>query len=288
MLFLLRELAARGELVLAGLAHLHHHIRGADADADAAFCRELAARLEIAGGDRRCRCARLRRNAMACRSRSRAARRGSVSTREALTTVDAARVAVAHTRDDQAETVLLAVDAGSRHGGSCRHGAASRPGGASRCSTPRAASFSSTSRDRGESWREDATNLDRSIPRNRVRHDVMPHLRTINAQADAALARAADMLRVDADFLETLANAKYLQIVETDTEQDRVIVSAAELTRLAGGAGYARGAVCARNRESVPLVWLRRGSSIVCVCRGWRRRRPCGPRDGTFWPPKLS
>ena len=54
----------------------------------------------------------------------------------------------------------------------------------------------------------------------------------INAQADNALARAADMLRVDGDFLETLANAKYLQIVETDTELDKVIVSAAELTRL--------------------------------------------------------
>jgi tRNA(Ile)-lysidine synthase len=110
-------------------------------------------------------------------------------------------------------------------------------------------------REGGETWREDATNLDRTIPRNRVRHDVMPHLRTINVQADNALARAADMLRVDADFLETLANAKYLQIVESasarelsselrrdpaeaaygreggpDTEM--VIVNAAELTKL--------------------------------------------------------
>ena len=47
LLLLLRELAARGELVLAGLAHLHHHIRGADADGDAAFCRELADRIGV-------------------------------------------------------------------------------------------------------------------------------------------------------------------------------------------------------------------------------------------------
>ncbi|HEX8027944.1 MAG TPA: ATP-binding protein, partial [Vicinamibacterales bacterium] len=40
--FVLRELAARGELVLAGVAHLNHHLRGDAADADAAFCRELA------------------------------------------------------------------------------------------------------------------------------------------------------------------------------------------------------------------------------------------------------
>ena len=45
--FLLRELASRGELVFAGLAHLDHHMRGADADADAAFCRELAERLGL-------------------------------------------------------------------------------------------------------------------------------------------------------------------------------------------------------------------------------------------------
>ncbi len=118
-------------------------------------------------------------------------------------------------------------------------------------------------RDRGETWREDATNLDRTIPRNFVRHEVLPRLRTINAQADNALARAADMLRVDADFLETLANAKYLQIVETDTEQEKVDCECHGADQASGGAGDTRGAVCARNREPVPLVWLRRGSCIA-------------------------
>src|ERR1044072_9170994 len=46
--FVLSELAARGEIVLAGVAHLHHHIRGAEADGDAAFVRALAARLGVA------------------------------------------------------------------------------------------------------------------------------------------------------------------------------------------------------------------------------------------------
>ena len=230
MLFLLRELAARGELVLAGLAHLHHHIRGADAAADAAFCRELAARLEIAAvvGDADVPSA-AKRDGVSIEVAGREARQRFYG--EALTTVGAARVAVAHTRDDQAETVLLRLTRGAGTAGLAgmapRRGPVVRP-----VLDSTRGELQQYLRDRGETWREDATNLDRSIPRNRVRHDVLPHLRTINAQADNALARAADMLRVDADFLETLANAKYLQIVETDTQQDKVIVSAAELTRL--------------------------------------------------------
>ena len=68
------------------------------------------------------------------------------------------------------------------------------------------------------------------------------------------------MLRVDAEFLETLANAKYLQIVETDTEQETGDRECRGADEAAGGAGDTRGAVCARNRQPVPLVWLRRGS----------------------------
>ena len=34
-------------------------------------------------------------------------------------------------------------------------------------------------RERNETWREDATNRDLTIPRNLVRHEVMPRLRAI-------------------------------------------------------------------------------------------------------------
>ena len=43
----------------------------------------------------------------------------------------------------------------------------------------------------------------------------MPQLRAINAQADAALARAAEILRGDDEFLERLANAAFSACVET-------------------------------------------------------------------------
>ncbi len=247
MLFLLRELAARGELVLAGLAHLDHHIRGADAEADAAFCRALAARLEIPAfvGDADVPAAAARAG-VSIEVAGREARQRFYA--EAITTAGAARVAVAHTRDDQAETVLLRLTRGAGSAGLAgmapRRGPVVRP-----VLDATRAELQQLLRDRGETWREDATNLDRTIPRNLIRHDVLPHLRTINARADNALARAADALRVDADFLETLANAAYVRIVSASTHEtsgglrrDRedagqigqlvVTVNAPELTKL--------------------------------------------------------
>ena len=229
MLLLLGELAAQGELVLAGLAHLHHHIRGGEADADAVFCRELAARLEIPAlvGDADVPSI-AERDGVSIEVAGRRARQRFYA--EALAAAGAARVAVAHTRDDQAETVLLRLTRGAGTAGLAgmapRRGPVVRP-----VLTTTRTELRQYLRDRGQTWREDATNLDRTIPRNFVRHDVLPRLRTINAQADNALVRAADMLRVDAEFLEAVANAAYLQIVQPDAEQ-KVIVGAAELTKL--------------------------------------------------------
>jgi tRNA(Ile)-lysidine synthase len=60
----------------------------------------------------------------------------------------------------------------------------------------------------------------------------MPELRAINAQADAALARAAEILRGDEEFLERLANAAFLRCVEAEIEHDTVTLDAAEFAKL--------------------------------------------------------
>src|SRR5215212_10396012 len=44
---LLIELQSAGDLVVAGLAHFNHQLRGDDADADESFCRTLAATLRL-------------------------------------------------------------------------------------------------------------------------------------------------------------------------------------------------------------------------------------------------
>ena len=48
LLYLLLELAPRGGFSVAGLAHVNHQLRGADADRDEAFCRALGTHLGLA------------------------------------------------------------------------------------------------------------------------------------------------------------------------------------------------------------------------------------------------
>jgi tRNA(Ile)-lysidine synthase len=219
--FLLRDLAARDELIFAGLAHLNHHVRGDDADGDAMFCRALADRLGVPAvigdadvpGD-------AKTHQVSVEVAGRHARQRFF--REAIESINADRVAVAHTRDDQAETVLLRLVRGAGAGGlsamSPRREHVIRP-----LLEASRSELQEFLRAIGETWREDATNLDRSIPRNRVRHAVMPELRAINAQADAALARAAELLRGDDELLEKLANAAFVRTVHlggTETDGD--------------------------------------------------------------------
>jgi tRNA(Ile)-lysidine synthase len=228
--FLLRDLAARDEIVFAGLAHLNHHVRGADADGDAVFCRALADRLGVPAvmgdadvpGD-------AKTHQVSIEVAGRHARQRFF--REALESVNAERLAVAHTRDDQAETVVLRLVRGAGSSGLA-------------AMTPRRdhlirplldltrSELQDFLRAMNETWREDATNLDRTIPRNRVRHAVMPELRAINAQADAALARAAELLRGDDEFLERLANAAFLRCVQADVEDETVTLDVAEFAKL--------------------------------------------------------
>jgi len=230
----LQQLAAGGDCQLAGLAHLHHHIRGADADGDAAFCRQLAERagvpMVIGDADVPALAASA---GLSLEVAGRDARQQFYATAQA--TLSASRVAVAHTRDDQAETVLLRLARGAGplglSGMAPRRDHLVRP----LLDIPRA-ELRSYLNEIGVTWREDATNADRAIPRNRVRHEVLPRLRELNAQADAALARAAGLLRTDAVFLDGLANEAATRLVRLDQGAKgagrRVTIDAVELTRL--------------------------------------------------------
>jgi tRNA(Ile)-lysidine synthase len=137
-------------------------------------------------------------------------------------------VAVAHTRDDQAETFLLRLlrGAGTRGLGSIRPraGRVIRP----LLNIERGALREYLEALR-EAWREDATNLDLAIPRNRVRHELIPYLASrFSSSVTPVLARAAALAQEDEDFLRDRAIEVAARIVLTN-ERSHIAIDCAAL-----------------------------------------------------------
>ncbi len=187
-------------VTLVGLIHVNHQLRGAESDRDEAFCRTLAGRLGVPID-----VVAAPVPARASRSPESAARAARYQVFEAAALrLGATRVATAHTADDQAETVLLRLlrGAGSRGVSGIRalRGLYGRPLLACRRRDVRA-----WLEAQGETCCEDSTNTDRSIARNRVRHDLLPVIEHIAPGGVAALARAAALADDDERVLQTLA-----------------------------------------------------------------------------------
>ncbi len=227
LLFVLRELTATGVLALAGAAHLHHGLRGEQADADEAFCGALSMRLGLPFVSERADVSGFARAQK--RSTEDAARTLRYAFLDrAADALGADAIAVAHTRDDQAETLLLRL----LRGAGTRGLASIRPR-AGRVIRPlidvERAGLREYLAGLGETWREDATNLDLAIPRNRIRHELIPYLGSrFSPSVAAILARTAALARHDEEFLQDRAIDLERQIVLSD-ERSQVRLDAAGL-----------------------------------------------------------
>ena len=185
-------------------AHLDHGLRPGSDD-DAAFCRTLCGSLGI-----ELRVGRADVRARAQREHSGledAARRERYAfLRQVRDEVGAVAIAVAHTRDDQAETFLLRLLRGAGATGlsamRARSGDILRP----LLATSRRA-VRRHLEARGLSWREDPSNLDPAFLRNRVRHELLPLLETrFNPRLRETLARTASLVADDAALLAEMAD----------------------------------------------------------------------------------
>jgi tRNA(Ile)-lysidine synthase len=228
LLYLLLELAPRGSFSVVGLAHVNHQLRGADADRDEAFCRALGDRLGLAVYVER---ADVRGLAAAeDRSLEDAARQVRYAALDrARTALGADRIAVAHTLDDQAETVLLKLLRGAGPRGisaiSARNGAVVRP-----LLCVGRAQVRSWLADKQIGHVEDATNSDLARPRNVVRLEVLPRLEErFGRGVPATLARAAEVAGADEELLAHLTHLSVERVVRR--EGTRLCVDRASLGR---------------------------------------------------------
>jgi len=183
LLHLLREIGAN----VAGVAHFNHKLRGAESDADEAFVASLASR--FGAPFYRAEASELRGN---LEQEARRARRGFLT--GLIRDGAGNRVALGHTRDDQAETVLFRVMRGSGLAGLAGILPVTREGFVRPMLGVRRCEVLAYLRARGIEWREDASNLDRRFSRNRIRHELMPMLaKEWNPKIVDALANLADL-----------------------------------------------------------------------------------------------
>jgi tRNA(Ile)-lysidine synthase len=180
--------SAPGAGLTLSVAHLDHGARGESARADADFVAALAAALDLPfdlGRWQPTRSGHFEADA-------RAARYAWLA--ELASARDAAAVAVGHTRDDQAETVLHRIVRGTGLQGLAGI-PARRPLAAGvslvRPLLPVSRAAVRTYLDRlGQPYRDDATNADLSRTRARIRHDLLPKLAAeYNPAIVAALVR---------------------------------------------------------------------------------------------------
>jgi tRNA(Ile)-lysidine synthase len=216
LLHVLRDLAEVEGFRVVGAAHLNHQLRGADADADEHFCRELASRLDVPVEVERIDVGELARLSGTSIEHAAHTARHEFFDRAAVR-LNATAVAVAHTKDDQAETFLLRLlrGAGPRglSGMHPRSGIVVRP-------------FLETGRDEVRSFvqahhlqfRHDASNDDVAIPRNRIRHELLPLIERFAPGIVDVLDREAAIAREDADYLEEAARAASERLISHRAE----------------------------------------------------------------------
>ena len=208
LLLLLADLAPELGLVLH-VAHFDHRTRPKQSAADADFVATLA---NSVGAP-----IRIGRAARAPKSEDEARRARYEFLRRAATEIGATAIATGHTRDDQAETVLLHLVRGAGLGGLAgirplRDGLARPLLAIARRETV------AVCRAARVKPRTDPTNRALRFARNRVRLKVLPELAKINPRVVEAIARLADAA------------------AETSAEEDRRTQDVLERSRNTGGA----------------------------------------------------
>ena len=244
--YLASELQAQGELGQVALLHVNHHLRGKDADDDAAFVQHLAEVLDLpfflVDVDVAGQAKETGENLEAIGRRERYASASDALSRFCLhlsVPLSFGRVFTAHTQDDRVESFYMRSIVGTGPGGFrsmlYRNGPVVRP-------------LLDVSRDdlreyirerdaaddadrpvvhdgEGNLWREDATNAHTDRFRAFVRHEIVPLAKQRNPQLLDTLCRSMNLVGDEDDMLDVQANEMMERVVSwTDrTEPNKAV-----------------------------------------------------------------
>lgn len=201
LLYVLASLVQAKRLTLSAL-HINYGLRGEESEEDARFVSRLCADLGIPLTCERIDLSRVpsQRKGMSLQTRAREARYAAL--RRAAAAVGAGKIALGHTADDQAETLVMWMLRGSGAAGLAgirpvRDAVYVRP--LLDVSRTDVLTYLSA---KGVSFRMDSSNAKPLYLRNRIRHQLLPLLKQFNPAVVDTLTRQADILRDDDRCLE--------------------------------------------------------------------------------------
>lgn len=243
------------------VVHLDHGLRGAQSAAEAASVVAAAQRyslpyvvdraeIDASAGDLEARCRQARHDFF----------------RRCCAEAGADGVALAHTLDDRAETVLMNLARGAGRRGLAGMRATSRVGGL-RLVRPllhlRRDELRRHLRHRGIAWHEDPMNEDARFTRVRMRRDVLPLLEAIVPGTAHNVARAAEILEVDEDWIESVVQERLREATSAEESAGGLALDATTLRRchpglqarlLRAAIARVRGVLTGIRREHVEAV----------------------------------
>lgn len=188
-------------------AHFNHNLRGKDSDADEAYVKELCLKLGIPFYRSDADVASIaKQKGISIETAAREERYAFLFS--LANSFESAKIATAHTANDNAETVLLNITRGSGLKGLCGIPAVrdniirpilllSRKDTESYC------------KENGLDYVTDKTNFDTKYSRNKIRLNIIPQLLQVNNEAVNNICKAAKILEADNKCLESIANKIY-------------------------------------------------------------------------------
>ena len=236
LLYALRHLRRDFDLRLRG-AHLNHKLRGGASDADAAFVEDTFRRLAIPCELHSTDVAAYRReHGLSIEDAARRARYRFLADAAARYNADA--VAVAHTADDQAETLLMHIIRGSGLAGLRGMQPLERLAIAGADLTlfrpllgvSRAQTYAYCAA-LGLQPRHDETNLSVERARNRIRLELLPLMEHINPAARDALLRLASNAGEDGAYIQGQADVVWREVARQADSDGVVALDARALAR---------------------------------------------------------
>ena len=211
------------------IGHIDHGLRGAASELDSQFVQDLAAATGLPFSRQVLTTADM--EAYRSQGREGAARHARLAALKVLADeVGATRIALGHTLDDHAETVLYHLTRGAGPTGLRGIPPVRLPFIRPLIRAPRA-DIRAYAVAHSLAWREDATNADPTFARNRIRHHVLPELRIINPRVTEALSRTADLLSGLEEASAFLVREKLSQMI-LSRDEEALSVNRTQLAQL--------------------------------------------------------